>query len=146
MNMNNSNKHMLGELGSDIESMVDMIEGELKGAVIKERFVIGRLLDRGSFGKVYKIVDINDKHRPLVIKMSEEVQAFALEIKAMKKIFQYNEKTPEVVDYGLIVHQKQGKEMKMLSYMIMPRFGENLETFFEKSKRQLPLKMINQIG
>ena len=86
---------------------MDVIEGDLYGQELKDRFLICRLLDKGSFGKVYKIVDRKNKTYPLVIKICENVKAFKKEIKAMRNIkMPKNENccTPPVVDYGMFMH------------------------------------------
>ena len=44
--------------------------------------------------------------------------------------------TPEVVEYGMIIQStkdlQKSQEPVLMSYMIMPRFGSNLENYFEK--------------
>ena len=61
----------------------------------------------------------------------------------MRKIYKKQNKnsnysTPEVVEYGMILfnNQQTAKE-ELLSYMIMPRYGQNLEQYFEKQKCHL---------
>lgn len=43
---------------------------------------------------------------------------------------------PEVVEYGMIIKNSenllQQEEPVLMSYMIMPRYGGNLENYFEK--------------
>ena len=34
---------------------IDEIQDQIEGSVLKERFTIGRLIDCGSFGKVYLV-------------------------------------------------------------------------------------------
>ena len=68
------------------ENMVQFVEGDIEGAVLKNRYLVCRQLDEGSFGQVYKCVDLQDKHRPLVIKISSQYKIFYKEINAMKKM------------------------------------------------------------
>ena len=51
---------------------IDEIEGQIEGSVLKERFLVGRLIDCGSFGKVYKCIDHLNKNRPLVLKITND--------------------------------------------------------------------------
>lgn len=39
-------------------NQIEMIKGEISGQVLKERYLVGRHIDNGSFGQVYKIVDL----------------------------------------------------------------------------------------
>ena len=89
-----------------------MVQGELTGQVLKQRYLIGRHIDNGSFGQVYKIIDLINKERPLVIKISSDLKLFGKEINAMKKAYKQASQvleddkscsTPEVVDYGMII-------------------------------------------
>lgn len=34
---------------------IDLIKGKIEGSIVKNRFLIGRLIDKGSFGQVYKV-------------------------------------------------------------------------------------------
>jgi serine/threonine protein kinase len=43
---------------------------------------------------------------------------------------------PEVVEYGVINQEVDGK-INMQAYCIMPRYGHNLDTWFEKFKFKL---------
>ena len=88
-----------------------MIKGEISGQVLKERYLVGRHIDNGSFGQVYKVVDLQNQARPLVIKISLDYKLFGKEINAMKKSYKksleiHNDSkcsTPEVVEYGMII-------------------------------------------
>lgn len=43
--------------------------------------------------------------------------------------------TPEVVEYGMILFtNQQANNEELLSYMVMPRYGQNLETYFERQQ------------
>ena len=65
---------------------LDTIEGDLFGQLLKNKYVIGRLIDQGSYGKVYKAIDIEDKHKPLVVKIAQDYKTFGKEINAMRKV------------------------------------------------------------
>ena len=65
---------------------IDEIKNKIEGSVLKGRFEIGRLIDKGSFGKVYKCVDLQDKNRPLVVKIASDYKQFGNEINSMRKI------------------------------------------------------------
>ena len=51
-----------------------------------ETFLIGKLIGSGSFGKVFKIVNIKNPEIPLVIKISSDYKGIALEIKLKNKM------------------------------------------------------------
>ena len=88
-----------------------MIKGEISGQVLKDRYLVGRHIDNGSFGQVYKIIDLQNETRPLVIKISTDYKLFGKEINAMKKSFKKSQEIhndskssiPEVVEYGMII-------------------------------------------
>ena len=65
---------------------MEVLEGELIGSLLKDRYYIARLIDQGSFGKVYKCIDVKNQDRPLVIKISEDPRIFRKEVRAMKSI------------------------------------------------------------
>lgn len=37
---------------------VDVATEQLTGSILKRRYLIGRELDRGSFGRVFKVIDL----------------------------------------------------------------------------------------
>lgn len=37
---------------------VDVATEQLTGSILKRRYLIGRQLDRGSFGRVFKVIDL----------------------------------------------------------------------------------------
>lgn len=134
-------------------NIIDEIQGTLEGSVIKQRFQIARLIDCGSFGKVYKCVDLLQKNKPLVIKITEDYRQFGQEINAMKKVFskqssrKTNFSTPEVVDYGMILFTaNKDKEEELLSYMVMPRYGQNLESYFERQNCNISNSSIHEMA
>jgi serine/threonine protein kinase len=109
---------------------IDEIQDQIEGSILKERFAIGRLIDRGSFGKVYKCIDLVNKNRPLVVKITNDYKQFGAEINAMRKIYSKQTRninkyaTPEVVEYGMILFTNQMEQSEeLLSYMVMPRYG-----------------------
>ena len=65
---------------------IEVVSGELVGAILKDRFYIARLLDQGSFGKVYKCIDIKKQERMLVIKVLKDIKIFRKEVRAMKAV------------------------------------------------------------
>ena len=72
------------------------------------------------------------------MKISEEYKSLGAEIRNQRKIYERSQKvdrcfysTPEVVDYGLM-NVKHPDENVLNAYMIMPRYGRNIEHIFEK--------------
>ena len=72
------------------------------------------MIDKGSFGMVYKVTDTqSNSKQPLVVKVSEKTKIFCKEISAIKNIWRksqavYSEeaglgKTPEAKAYGSLV-------------------------------------------
>lgn len=135
---------------------VDVVTEQLTGCILKRRYLVGRQLDAGSFGRVFKIIDLQDKEAPLVMKVCEDHRMFAKEISAMHNIQRKAatapkqqsgcvSKTPSVISYGMVMicdeadldqtertfNEEELSDKRMMSYLIMPRFGGNLETYFE---------------
>ena len=144
---------------------VDVVTSQIVGCILKSRYLIGRQLDQGSFGKIYKVIDLEDKDRPLVIKICAQTNLFAKEVSAMQNITSRKNvsecsmeiDTPEVIAYGMLMvsddasvkiklSKKSDAEKNMLSYLIMPRFGRNIEQYFEKQKRILNKASIYHLG
>jgi hypothetical protein len=46
-----------------------VINNRFPESVLDGRYVIGRLIDKGSFGQVFKVVDLQDSSLPLVMKV-----------------------------------------------------------------------------
>ena len=67
-------------------SDVDVVTEQLTGCILKRRYLIGRQLDRGSFGRVFKVIDLQAQDTALVIKVCEDYKLFAKEISAMLNI------------------------------------------------------------
>lgn len=118
---------------------------------------------------MFKVVDLQDKETPLVVKVCEDHRLFAKEISAMHNIERRAEsirqpgctsKTPKVVAYGMVMvcdeaeladtdktlDEEEMSDKVMMSYLIMPRFGRNLETYFESQKRALHKSSIYHLG
>jgi len=135
------------------KQQIDEIQNKIEGSVLKGRYAIGRLIDRGSFGRVFKCIDLQDKNRPLVVKIASDYKQFGNEINSMRKIYKKKSNnfskysTPEVVEYGMILFKNQTTiKEELLSYMIMPRYGQNLEHFFEKQKCKISHNTILEIA
>lgn len=90
------------------------------------------------------MVDPEDKSCQLVVKIANDYKNFASEIKAMRKISKHSygkHTTPLVVDYGMTIFNGD-----LVSWLIMPRFGSNLETIFEKREQKLNKASVLDIG
>ena len=63
------------------------------------------------------------------MKVTSDYHNFGKEIHTMKKIYKYARKsessTPEVVEYGMIMHASDDSNgtQQLMSYLIMPRYG-----------------------
>ena len=69
------------------QSNIDIIQGELPGQIIRGKYEVGRLLDRGSCGEVHKVLDLNDHEVQLAMKVSQKSAQFSKEISMMRKIW-----------------------------------------------------------
>jgi hypothetical protein len=71
------------------------------------------------------------------VKFAQEFNKFGAEINIMKRIYKKSQfemecSTPEVVEYGIIIQsddvkENQYDEFELMSFVIMPRYGANLE-------------------
>ena len=61
------------------------------GAWIDKKFIIGRLINSGNFGKVYKVVRFDNLEEPLVIKICSDANSFK-EAKITQKILSITSK------------------------------------------------------
>ena len=59
-NLNSKRKKLRIRLSSQSQNVIDVVQGELPGSVIRKDYLIGRLLDRGSCGEVYSVVNLNN--------------------------------------------------------------------------------------
>ena len=74
-------------------------------------------------------------------------------MKNINKVFKHiKAKTwsvPEVIHFGTINHRPQKGDLhstQALSYFIMPRYGENLEFYFEHLEKKLSTISILKLG
>lgn len=85
------------------------------------------------------------------MKITDDCMPFTNEINTMRKIKSdkspraKSDSTPVVIDYGLINHEIEG-EATMKAYLIMPRYGNNLEAWFEKIEFKLNRATILDLG
>ena len=49
----------------------EYVNGPLKGSVMAGKYAVMNLIDQGSYGQVYRCVDIYDQAKPLVIKFQK---------------------------------------------------------------------------
>lgn len=120
-------------------------EETLVGGVLKDRYIIGRFLDQGSNGLVHKITDKENPQAQLVIKLASDAASFGSEVSCMKRIAKHSTgrfNTPQVVSYGMAVRG----EDNLLAWVIMPRYGTNLENYFEKMKHKMSIESILDVG
>lgn len=82
----------------------------LKGATLKSRFKVLKLLDKGSFGKIYEVIDIYST-RKVILKIQEDKKMISREINTLEKLNvlleQYRQKgyedgIPTLIDYGSV--------------------------------------------
>ena len=65
----------------------EVIESKsLTGYLISNRYLIGRKIDQGSCGEVYKCVDVNNNETPLVLKVSDNRKLMKQEVKTLLMI------------------------------------------------------------
>ena len=126
---------------------VDVLnEKQIVGGILKGRYMIEKFLDKGSNGSVHNVIDIKDKDAQLVVKITTQYEDFGSEIKKMRRISKYSPPqarftTPQVIAYGMAV---QGENL--MAWVIMPRYGVNLEYVCEKVSYQLSTASIHDIG
>lgn len=141
------------------------------GAVLQSNYVIGSQIGIGSFGQVYEAIDMKRKDVPLVVKFSSNLNLAQREIEAMQTIWEEanNKKkldrnriiyTPRIYGSGFVIKEAtQGKTSRKsprsskdsssgekMSYYIMPRFGQNLEQYFDQQERNLSKSSIYSLG
>lgn len=56
----------------DYNNVQEIEENKLCGSCLLGQYLIGRLIDKGSFGQVYSVRDIKNSQEPLVIKISSD--------------------------------------------------------------------------
>ena len=131
---------------SDLEKEIDQLpDDNIIGHSLKEgRYTIIKYLDRGQNGFVYVVTDLKKPSSLLVMKMTSEYMEFAQEIKMMRRISRHSSRrfsTPDVVDYGLAMHKSQ-----LHAWVIMPRYGYNLDFYCGKLEYKLSHESILDIG
>ena len=104
------------------KKQVDIVNGEIHGAILQNRYMIEGRIDNGSFGQVYKVRDLKMRDRNLIIKVSTHIANITREINAIERV-----KTLEIVSTGLF---KQYFDDKVANhkYFIMPNYGQNLDS------------------
>lgn len=63
-----------------------IIAKSVVGAKLEKRFQIGKIIDQGSFGQLYKVLDRNDKTRALAIKISAHGESLQIEVESLRQI------------------------------------------------------------
>ena len=141
----------------------------IEGSVLKSRFLVNHPLDQGSFGTIYECIDLDKPSSINVIKISNNYRMLGNEIEALKDIknterennFDYPyDYTPLVVSKGMFILQKDNMEMEedsndmngespgkqFMSFYVMPKYGKNLETYFNQYNQRFRPKTILQLG
>jgi serine/threonine protein kinase len=130
---------------SKLEKEIDQIsDTELIGSSLKGRYTIDKYLDRGENGLVYVVTDKRNPRSLLVMKMTAEYMEFAQEIKMMRRISRHSSErfsSPEVVDYGLAMYKEA-----LHAWVIMPRYGHNLDLYCAKLNYKLSNETILDIS
>lgn len=116
----------------------------MEGCTLNDRFVITKFIEKGSNGKVYSVMDNNNPEAHLVVKFDSNYKSFAQEIKIMRRIGQQQgtaKLTPDALDYGMAI-----KGEKLYGWVIMPRYGRNIEQLFDKMDYKFSKNTIYKIG
>ena len=85
--------------------------------MIKQRYVLGKLLGSGSCGEVYEVEDLQGEHENIAIKMSSDVKNFTMEIRIMNESYENGGQTPQVLDNGKFEFGEV-----LWAYLIMPSY------------------------
>lgn len=59
----------------------------LPGYIIRDRYIVGHLIDKGTCGQVYKIVDLQNRQVPLAIKVTEQSDLFEMENQIKRQVW-----------------------------------------------------------
>lgn len=89
-------------------------QSELEGTVLNKRFKVGKLIGQGSYGKVYRVYDLDNLNLPLVMKLSPDYTILYKEIKAIGTISKHLMETtdkkstlrrqiPNIKSHGMII-------------------------------------------
>ena len=81
--------------------------------LLNGKYYIGKQIDEGNFGKVYKIIDVQNHKIPLVIKIQKCMEYAGKEVNSIRKIDNRN-----LIAYGCAIIGDS-----IHAYYIMPRFG-----------------------
>ena len=63
-----------------------MLNGKLV-SVVKNRYLLGKLLGSGTCGEVYSVEDLKGEHHNIALKMSIDTKSFGMEIRVMHDSF-----------------------------------------------------------
>jgi serine/threonine protein kinase len=107
----------------------------LVGNILQDKYLIGEFLDKGSHGRVHKITDMTNPKTPLVIKIASNTPQFTEEIKIMKIVNKDVESLGKFCQNG-----------NLMAWVIMPRYGSNLENCFKKIGSKFSKGCIYEIG
>lgn len=66
----------------------------MEGLILKDRYKVLQYIDEGQQGSVYSVEDLQKEIKgPLVAKFSQEKETLAKEIRYLKKVYKFWEKT-----------------------------------------------------
>ena len=84
-----------------------------------------------------------------MVKVSKDFMLMGREIHGLKAFHSSNPKNPDVVPkvykYGMFNQLIDG-EKQLYSYYVMPRYGKDIEQYFKKSGKKLPVKAVVDLG
>ena len=67
----------------DLSKVPKIKESNLSGYALLNQYVVGRLIDKGSFGSVYTVRDLKNTADTLVVKFCKDTQLLQSEISIM---------------------------------------------------------------
>ena len=109
---------------------------------------MGKKLGKGSFGSVYEAYDVRTQSG-YVIKISKDFTIMGKEIQAMKAFHAANPKdgemVPKVIAYGMFNNVTEDRK-NLYSFYVMPRFGEDIESYFQEQDKKFSLSTIVRLG
>lgn len=73
-------------LDGELADVARIKRRDLEGTLLNNRYLIGKLIGTGSFGRVYKAYDQKNKKLPLAVKFSADYMVLCQEIKIIKRI------------------------------------------------------------
>ena len=119
-------------------------DNNIVGSILQQRYKIESFIDQGSNGTVYDVYDTKNPQEHFVVKLSSEYKDFAMEINMMRRISEHSfgkYSCPKVVAYGMAAHKDN-----LMAWVIMPRYGRNLEYICQKMQYKLLKSSIYDIG